>query len=590
MCTKKTIAIYPFSHFLQSPSPNTPTQHTMIQIQNISYTYPESASPVINNITLDLHEGQFVALMGANGSGKSTLLRCLNGLLQPNQGHISVDALSILPQHLSQIRQKVGLVFQNPDDQIIASTVEREMAFGLENLGISYEDMHERVEHMLHQFQLKTYQKQDPNQLSGGERQRLALASIIAMAPKYLLLDEPTSLLDPGARQDILTHLHMLHKEKNITPILVTQIPSEAAQADRIIVLNHGQVALDGSPAHIFAQTDTLAQLGLQPPLATQIAHRIHLPKPYPLTIEALSNHIQIRPPIKATPPSALPTPSQNAPIIIAQALSHIYDHKMPNQTRALTNLNIEIAHGETAVLIGPSGSGKSTFIQHLNGLLKPTSGTLTICGIHTHKQKNLTNLRKQVGLIFQFPEAQLFAETVFDDIALGPQNLHLSDIPTRVHNALTQVGLDPETFIKRDPLRLSGGEKRRVAIAGILAMQPEIIIFDEPTAGLDPMGAQRIEALIQTQKVENRTIIIITHDLDFAARIADRIYLFQKGHIIQHGAPADMLTSQTLKPLGLCPPEIVQLRELLNQKNGYIPHTCITPASFVHFLTGNSP
>ena len=562
----------------------------MIHIQNIFYTYPGSVSPVINNLTLDLHEGQFVALMGANGSGKSTLLRCLNGLIQPHQGHVSIDDLSILPQHLSHIRQKVGLVFQNPDDQIIASTVEREIAFGLENLGIPYEQMHQRVEHILHQFQLKTYQKQDPHHLSGGERQRLALASIIVMAPKYLLLDEPTSLLDPGARQDILTHLHMLHKEKNITPILVTQIPSEAAQADRIIVLDHGQIALDDSPANIFAQTDTLTQLGLQPPLSTQIAHSIQLPKPYPLTIEELSNHIQTRPPIKETPTPMPPTPSQNTPIISAQSLSHIYDHKMPNQTVALNNLNIEIYPGETAVLIGPSGSGKSTFIQHLNGLLKPTSGSLTICGIHTHKQKNLTDLRKQVGLIFQFPEAQLFAETVFDDIAFGPQNLRLSDIPSRVHQALIQVGLDPETFIKRDPLRLSGGEKRRVAIAGILAMQPQVIIFDEPTAGLDPIGAKRIEALIQAQKAQNRTTIVITHDLDLAARIADRIYLFQKGQILQHGLPANMLTSQALSPLGLHLPEIVQLTETLRKKNWPIPHTCITPAALIHFLTGNSP
>jgi energy-coupling factor transporter ATPase len=563
----------------------------MIQIQNISYTYPGGTSPSLNNITLNIHEGQFVVLMGANGSGKSTLLRCLNGLIQPHQGHIHIDDLSTQThQHISNIRQKVGLVFQNPDDQIIASTVEREIAFGLENLGIPRAEMHQRVAHMMQQFHLTPYQKQDPNQLSGGERQRLALASIIVMAPKYLLLDEPTSLLDPGARQDILAHLHILHKEKNITPILVTQIPSEAAQADRIIVLKNGQIALDGPPADIFAQIDTLAELDLQPPLATHIAHSIHLPKPYPLTIEALSNRLQTLPPITENIPKSPPIKKQNTPIISARALSHIYDHKMPNQIVALTHLNIDIYQGETAVFIGPSGSGKSTFIQHLNGLLKPTSGSLTVCDINTSTHKNLTDLRKRVGLIFQFPEAQLFAETVFDDIAFGPQNLRLLDIPARVYNALQMVGLDPEAFIKRDPLRLSGGEKRRIAIAGILAMQPELIIFDEPTAGLDPVGAQRIEALILAQKAENRTTITITHDLDLAARIADRIYLFQKGQMVQQGAPEDMLTSQTLNPLGLHPPEIVHLKETLIQKNWPIPHTCITPVALIHILNGNSP
>ncbi len=282
----------------------------MIQIQNISYTYPGGTSLTLNNITLNIYEGQFVALMGANGSGKSTLLRCLNGLIQPHQGQIHIDDLSTQThQHISHIRQKVGLVFQNPDDQIIASTIEREIAFGLENLGIPREEMHQRVAHMIQQFHLTPYQKQDPNQLSGGERQRLALASVIVMAPKYLLLDEPTSLLDPQARQDILSHLHLLHKEKNITPILVTQIPEEATQADRIIVLKQGEIALDGPPADIFDQTDTLTQLGLQPPLATHIAHNIHLPKPYPLTIEALSNRLQKRP---TTQETAVPPPKKN--------------------------------------------------------------------------------------------------------------------------------------------------------------------------------------------------------------------------------------------------------------------------------------
>lgn len=563
----------------------------MIKIQNLSYTYPGSTSPVINNLTLNIQEGQFVALLGANGSGKSTLLRSLNGLIQPTTGHVEIDTLSTqTPQDIPLIRQKVGLVFQNPDDQIIASTVEREIAFGLENLGIPPEEMHQRVESTLQQFHLKPHQKQDPNQLSGGERQRLALASIIVMKPKYLLLDEPTSLLDPNARTNIRSHIHQLHKQRETTPILVTQIPSEAVQADRIIVLNQGQIALDGTPEEIFAQIDTLKSLGLHPPLATHIAHNINLPKPYPLTIDDLSNRIQLPQTKPQSSPPHIQKKANATPIISAQSLSHIYNLKLPTQTTALDHLNAQIYPGEISTLIGTSGSGKSTFIQHLNGLLKPTSGTLTVSGIDTQKTKDLTTLRQRVGLIFQFPEAQLFAETVFDDIAFGPQNLQLSDIPTRVHNALHMVGLEPKTFEKRDPLRLSGGEKRRVAIAGVLAMEPEIIIFDEPTAGLDPVGANLIENVIQDQKNQGRTIVMITHDLDLAARISDRIYIFQKGKIVQNGPPTDMLSSQTLQPLGLHTPESVHLLESLRKKKGAIPHTCITPETLIAFLTGNSP
>lgn len=580
MCTEKTIAHNPFCYFYKS---------TMIKVQNLSYTYPGSQSPVLNNISFTIPAGQFVVIMGANGSGKSTLLRCLNGLIQPNHGHVYIDDLSVQePQHLPNVRQKVGMVFQNPDDQIIASTVEREIAFGLENQGIPQPEMHQRVARMLDQFQLVKYHKQDPNQLSGGERQRLALASIIVMTPKYLLLDEPTSLLDPGARQNILADIYHLHQETETTPILVTQIPSEAIRADRIIVLSQGQIALDAPPADIFAQTDTLTQLGLHSPLASQIAQKIHLSKPYPLTIQDLANRIHIPPFQKDTLTPTHKNPTQ--PIIRAHQLSHLYNPKLPNQIKGLDNLNIEISAGEISVFIGPSGSGKSTFVQHLNGLLTPTTGSLTVCDRNPNRSQDLIDLRRFVGLIFQFPEAQLFAETVFDDVAFGPQNLKMSDIATHVHTALQDVGLDPNTFIKRDPLRLSGGEKRRVAIAGILAMSPNIIVFDEPTAGLDPQGAQRIESLIHTQKEQGRTVVMITHDLDLAARVADHIYLFQSGQVIKHGTPAEILTTEILHPLNLQPPEIVQLVEILRKKNGAIPDTCITPQGFIDFFNGNSP
>jgi energy-coupling factor transport system ATP-binding protein len=562
----------------------------MIKVQNLFYAYLGHSPWVLNNITFDLVEGQFVAIIGANGSGKSTLLHCFNGLIQPAEGHIQIDDLSVLaPQDIPVIRQKVGLVFQNPDDQIIASTVEREIAFGLENLGIPYEEMHRRVNEVMDQFHLRTYRKKDPNQLSGGERQRLALASILVMSPKYLLLDEPTSLLDPGARQDFLSALQKLHRQKTTTPVLVTQIPSEAAMADRIIVLDQGQIALDGPPSKIYGQTDTLTHLGLHPPLAAQISRSLGLSIPFPLTIETLVHRIQMPadpPQTRAQRSEPIPTAS---PIVSARSLCHTYDRKLPSELTALDHLDLDIYDGEIAVLIGPGGSGKSTFVQHLNGLLTPTSGTLRVCGLNPQTKKTLRDLRRRVGLIFQFPEAQLFAETVYDDIAFGPENLQLPDVSARVHEALEQVGLDPERFLDRDPLRLSGGEKRRVAIAGILATKPEMLLFDEPTAGLDPVGSHLIESLIQTQKKEGRTVVVITHDLDLAARLADRIYLFQDGKVILHGLPAEILTSETLLPLGLYPPEIVQLAEALHKKNSAFPQTFASAATLSAFLSGNS-
>jgi energy-coupling factor transport system ATP-binding protein len=571
----------------------------MIDIQNISYTYPGSASPVLNDVTLSFLPGEFVALMGANGSGKSTLLRCLNGLLLPTSGRVTVDGRSPAnSEDIPGIRREVGLVFQNPDDQIIASSVAREIAFGLENLGIAREEMHTRVDQMLVRFALSDYRSQDPNRLSGGERQRLALASIVVMSPKYLLLDEPTSLLDPGARREMLAYLHALHERGETTPILVTQIPFEAVGADRLVILDQGRVVLDGTPADIFAQIDTLQSLGLDAPLPARIAHRVGLPRPYPLTVEALADRLAGRGeasaphPAKGEAPAQMafePTPS-GSPLIAARGLCHIYDRKLPNETRALSDLTLDIYPGEIAVLVGPSGSGKSTFVHHLNGLLTPSAGALTVCGLHADRRKERRQLRGRVGLIFQFPEDQLFAETVFDDVAYGPRNLNLGDLAQRVQEALTAVGLNPEAFISRDPLRLSGGEKRRVAIAGVLAMGPDVLVLDEPTAGLDPSGARRIEDLLLAQKKQGRTVVMITHDLDLAARLADRVYLFHHGRVNTSGQPFEILTSPSLEPLGLHPPESIRLLESLQKKGVPIGRTHITPDALIAFFRRNSP
>lgn len=563
----------------------------MITLQNISYTYPHTQNKVLDDITLTIQKGEFVAIMGANGSGKSTLLQCINGLINPTEGQVQIDNRSPQnPQDLALIRQKVGLVFQNPDDQIIASTVEREIAFGLENLNVAREEMQNRVNTALQHFHLTSYRTQDPHLLSGGERQRLALAAILVMEPHYLLLDEPTSLLDPGARQKILTDLHLLHQQKTITPVLVTQIPLEAAQADRIVILHKGKLVKEGTPSDIFSHPEQLAQWQLQSPLPAQMAHQIGLPKPYPLTITELANRL---PNTHTMPshPSPRPSPPTAKPSIVsAQSVCHIYDHKLATQTTALNNLNIEIPANSISVIIGQSGSGKSTFIQHLNGLRKPTSGTLTVCGLDPAKTRNHKQLRQKVGLIFQFPETQLFAETVFDDVAFGPKNLKLSDIPQRVHDALLHMGLQPDTFSKRDPIRLSGGEKRRVAIAGVLAMQPDLIVFDEPTAGLDPIGVSLFETHLQSLKNEGRTLIVITHDLDLAARIADQVYLFHQGQVVHQGPPAQILAYQVLQSHALQPPEIVQLTNILRNQNWPIPDHCITPNHLTALLIRNSP
>ncbi len=561
----------------------------MIELQNLSFSYPTQAGeiPVLRGIDLAFREGESVALIGANGSGKTTLIRCLNGLLQPTGGDVRIDGLSVLnPDQVYEIRKRVGMVFQNPDDQIVSAQVEREIAFGLENLGVPTPDMRRRVDEVLDRFFLGRYRIYPPHLLSGGERQRLALAAVIAMRPRYLLLDEPTALLDPGSRRALLDLLNDLHQSADVTPLLVTQSPEEAACADRVVALHKGRVALDGPPQEVFSQADRLAQIGLAPPAAASIAARVGLPPPAPLTPEDLADRLPDSPdgtsPSHTTPPS-IPLGSS---VITSRNLRHVYNPGLSTETVALHSLDLDVAQGALLALIGPNGSGKSTFAQHLNGLLEPTEGELTVCGITLSKTRTLLNLRRRVGLIFQFPEAQLFADTVFEDVAFGPRNLGLPDVETLVNQALRDVGLAPEAFSPRSPFALSGGEKRRVAIAGVLAMRPELLVLDEPTAGLDPAGAAEIETLLLRLQTEGATLLLISHDMDCVARLSNRIVALDAGRLCFDASPQDAFADRNrLLDLDLDLPEAIRVADALRAKGWPIPLDALTAEAIVRSL-----
>ncbi|MDA0748011.1 MAG: energy-coupling factor transporter ATPase [bacterium] len=561
----------------------------MIELKNLHFSYRTQTGeiPVLRGINLSFRPGESVAIIGANGSGKTTLIRCINCLLQPTSGDILVDGLSVSdPENAYEIRSRAGMVFQNPDDQIVSAQVEREIAFGLENLGVPTEEIQARIHEMLERFSLGRYRSQSPHLLSGGERQRLAIASVLAMRPRYLLLDEPTALLDPGSRRSLLNLLETLHEE--ITSITVTQLPEEAARAQRIVALYKGQVVMDGLPQDIFSQIDELTRIGLSAPVSALIAHRLGLSPPLPLTPEALADRLP--PPSTQPAPNPEPPPSPTGqPIIQAKKLRHIYNQDLPSATVALHDLDLDVPQQSVLALIGPSGSGKSTFAQHLNGLLSPASGELTVCGIDVVHTRNLNALRRRVGLIFQFPEAQLFADTVFEDIAFGPRNLGLDNIETRVNQALHDVGLTPESFLHRSPFALSGGEKRRVAIAGVLAMHPDVLILDEPTAGLDPSGAAEIESLLRRLNTEGTTLLLISHDMDLVARLADRVVALDQGRLAFNVLPPDAFSDpKRLQELDLDVPEAVRVAHCLRDRGWPIPSYTLTVEAIVECISKN--
>lgn len=545
---------------------------------------------------MELTEGQSVAVLGSNGSGKTTMAKLLNALLVPEEGVVLVDGLDTRDKNSQKsIRQKVGMVFQNPDNQIISTSVEREIAFGLENLALPYEEMKTKVERALKYFNLEQYRNHPPHRLSGGEKQKVALASVLSMQPEYLVLDEPTSLLDPLGRKEVLSLIQMLCEERNVTVIHVTQFPEEATIADRVLVMHQGKMVLDGSPLEVFGQEEKLNAIGLGVPFPMRIASALRQrgwsDLNQPLNMNALADSIAHK--INTTKPkreglavdcgqwtvdissSAVVGERSTVDIIPNQLLlnkiSHLYDRSLPTERKALDGISLKINKGEFIGVIGPTGSGKSTLAQHLNGLLLPTSGEVLIDGQDTkHKNTNLKKIRQKVGLVFQFPEVQLFEETVYEDISFGPRNLELSEgeIENRVKQAMKKVGLDFEGFAHRSPFHLSGGEQRKVAIAGILALQPEILVLDEPTSGLDGKSTRDVKTFLKELNSTGITIVMISHNMDLIAELAQKIMLLVQGNLLAFCDKKEFFQDlERIKSAGLELPHVVEFSRRLKAR-----------------------
>jgi len=552
----------------------------IIQVQNVSHTYnSESERPVqaLRNVTLSVEQGEYLVILGHNGSGKSTLAKQLNGLLAPTEGDVLVREWNTKElHHLRDIRSTVGMVFQTPDNQIVATIVEEDVAFGPENLGVPRDEMVRRVDWSLEQVDMSELRHRAPHLLSGGQKQRVCIAGVLAMQPEVLVLDESTAMLDPLGRQEVLAVAHRLNREQGTTVVAITHFMHEAVDADRIVIMSQGEIVLEGAPRDLFRQADQLRELHLDIPPVTEIAHALHERFPhFPsnlLTVNELVSAIessasQQEPPTsRHTAGSTLttsPTPNSK-PLISMQNLIHDYMRGTPLKVRALHDINLEIRQGEIVGLIGHTGSGKSTAIQHMNALLRPHGGKVTILGHDpSDSTVDVRELRRRVGLVFQFPEAQLFERYVGDDIAYGPRNLKLNreEIRERVRRAMTAVGLGFDEFKDRMTFSLSGGQMRRVALAGVLALEPEILVLDEPTAGLDPEGRRQLMAHILARHKQGTTLVMISHDMDELAAICDRIYVLADGQTALEGPPRAIFAQEEyLQSLGLDIPVATQI------------------------------
>lgn len=589
---------------------NTP----IIQLERVSVCYNKTFY-ALKNINLSINAGERVCILGANGSGKSTLARVIAGLMAPDQGHVCLLDHCVFAQGAKNLfayahaQERLGYVFQNPDEQIINNVVEDDIAFGPENLGVSPLEIDRRVQRELSRFSLDDLRLKNPHQLSGGQKQRLALAGALAMDPYVLILDEPSAQLDMANRKTLNSLLKQLSCEKT-TIIHITHFMDEALEADRVVVLDHGHIVADDSPRKVFSHDKLLRDIGLDLPLSAQISNLCHA-FGYPSAVDitpddlarllhtCINTHDQTdtagcgdartyqhaNANMQETNTQTLTHSSLERQGFAVEAQSLGFSYQQASKA-TLCNLNFKIRYGTRVAFIGQTGSGKSTLLRLISGLDKPTQGNIFVGARSLKLARERRYVLGRVGYVMQNPELQLFGQTIYDDVAQGPRNQKLcaAVIESRTNEALEAVGMAH----KKDaaPDELSRGEQRRCAIAGMLAMKPKLILMDEPTSGLDPRSCADINDLLDQLK-GSFTLLEATHDMNEAAQ-CDYVVVLHQGRIVAQGAPSEIFTYEKedmLKAWGLgLPDSMIWAKPCLTILDHDREHLRTT-AGFMHVL-----
>jgi energy-coupling factor transporter ATP-binding protein EcfA2 len=589
-----------------------------IKLENLTYSYPHSDSQVLSDVNLELKKGEFVLLVGPSGCGKSTLVRCFNRLIPEISGgsfsgRVLLQGKDLKNEKIRKLALEVGMVFQNPETQLFCMTVAEDISFGPENLGLPRTEVLSRVEKALKAVRLEKLSNHFIFTLSGGEKQRTAIGGNLAMEPEILVLDEPTSDLDPTGTQEVLELLKRLNEEKQTTLILIEhKLDSVFEIADRMLVMDKGRFIFDGKPFEILCrEEETLKKLGIHPPQLTEVAHLLRMDSEasivpsYENVLNRLAKLLQI--PASQfesqieqihetssstetfssietsssieTCSSLLPS-EENLPFVRIENLCY----RLEDGPEILKDINLDIKNGEFLALLGHNGAGKTTLAGHLIGFCRPSSGRILLNGKDIERYST-AQLSKKVGYLFQNPDSQIFMDSVIKEVRFGLENMGIPKerIEKLVNESLETMELS--SYKNRHPHSLSRGQRQRLAVASILALEPDLLVLDEPTTGQDRGHILKFLDKIKELKKLGKTVILITHDMELVAEYAERIVVMKQGRVLLDGPTAKVfLSTDKLNEAGIIPPLLSRLCFDL-QKQGINVPPILTVSELKSFL-----
>lgn len=571
-----------------------------IELSHFNFYFPDGETPFLKDINLSIEPGEFVAVIGSSSSGKSTLGLCLTGIYPHvlegrTEGTIRVSDIDVTTSDTTEITTKIGIVFQDPDSQFCNLFVDEEVAFGPENLCVERDKIETRIEKYLKFVNLDGFNMRRTSELSGGQKQRVAIAAVLAMEPDVLVLDQPTANVDPSGKEDIFETLYKLNQETGKTLILIEhQIDKLIRYVDKLVVMDNGRILYQGSPRDVLQAHGRELELtyGLWIPEVSRTGLLLREygtePIPFPITVDELADVIEKnislfqRPSLSANADPSAPD-AQYESVISVKDVRFGY----PSKSNVLNGVSFNIKKGSIVSLMGENGSGKTTISKMLIGLLRPNSGSIQIAGIDAVRV-SLNEICKKVGYVFQYPDHQFVCDTVYDEVAYGLKRFAYSEEEVAQIVSETIAVTELQGLEKRHPFTLSMGEKRRLSIATMLVYHPDILILDEPSAGLDYKNCHHMMQVLAKLNREGVTIIMISHTTYLVARYSQQVLVMDNGMITFDGTPEQLFRNlESVNTRAIEKPELLQSIEYAEAKLGISLTTNLISDSLKDILEG---